>query len=256
MEAASTPVGVAAAAPTPLPEWPQAPQWLSSPGDLSVRLPTDPAPAWSRSAQGAAALFLLLALFLLGWHAWIAQRWNCRPATLETDALSSPSLDLNQADHAQLLQLPHIGENLARRIEAYRAEHHGFATVDELRQVNGIGPKLLEDLRPFVYVETPVRDAEDEPPAQPIRLTPAKAAKEKKTLTVSKKKVALTERIDVNRATADELRRLPGIGATLSQRIIQTREEKPFQSVEELRRVRGIGAKTLERLRPHVVIVP
>lgn len=256
MEAASTPVGVAAAAPTPLPEWPQAPQWLSSSGDLSVRLPTDPAPAWSRSAQGAAALFLLLALFLLGWHALSAQRWNCRPATLESDALSSPSIDLNQADHAQLLQLPHVGENLAHRIEAYRAEHHGFGAVDELCQVNGIGPKVLEDLRPFVYIETPVRDAEDKPPAQPVRTTTTKAAKEKNTLPIGKKKVAGTERIDVNHATAAELRRLPGIGATLSQRIIERREEKLFQSVEDLRRVRGIGAKTLERLRPLVVIVP
>jgi competence protein ComEA len=59
----------------------------------------------------------------------------------------------------------------------------------------------------------------------------------------------------VNRATAAELRRLPGIGPTLSQRIIETREEQPFRSTDDLRRVRGIGVKTLERLRPHVAVV-
>lgn len=198
-------------------------------------------------------LLLLLALALLAWHAWTAQRWGCRPATLETGALLSPFVDLNQADHVQLLQLPGIGEGLARRIEAYRAEHHGFRSVDELRGVPGIGPKLLEKLRPHVFVEAPASDEEDEPAGQAFRSVAVKGEKEKKPPAVSKKE-PLTGPIDVNHATAAELRRLPGIGPTLSQRIIQTREQQPFRSVEDLRRVRGIGVKTLERLRPHVVV--
>jgi competence protein ComEA len=254
MDAAQSPVGVAAASPTPLPQWPAESRWIDPPSDLSVRLPSEPVPAWSRPAQGAAVLLLLLALALLAWHAWTAQRWGCRPATLETDALDSPFLDLNQADHVQLLQLPGIAEGLARRIEAYRAEHHGFRSVDELRQVPGVGPKLLEKLRPHVFVEVPASDQEDEPVGQALRPVAAKVEKEKKPLPVSKKE-PLTAPIDVNHATAAELRRLPGIGPTLSQRIIETREQQPFRSVEDLRRVRGIGVKTLERLRPHVVVV-
>ncbi|MGH7171388.1 MAG: ComEA family DNA-binding protein [Gemmataceae bacterium] len=253
MDAAPSPVGVAAASPSPPPQWPQASRWVSPPSDLSVRLPSDPAPAWSRPAQATAALFLLLALILLGWHAWSAQRGSCRPATLEPDALSSPSLDLNQADHAQLLQLPGVGDNLAQRIEAYRTEHHGFRKVEELRQVPGIGPKMLEKLRPFLYVETVESDEEGEAPAadRPVMV---QGEKEKKPLVVRKKKAVLTERIDVNHATAEELRLLPGIGPTLSQRIVEVRAKQPFRSVEDLRRVRGIGAKTLERLRPYVVV--
>lgn len=254
MEAAPAPVGVAAASPAPLPQWPAESRWLEPPSDLSVRLPSVPAPAWPRPAQGAAVLLLLLALALLGWHTWTAQRGSCRPATLEADALSSPTLDLNQADRVQFLQLPGIGENLAVRIEAYRAAHHGFRNVDELQQVKGIGPKLLEKLRSYVYVETPARDEEDKPAAEPIRPIPAKIVKANKPAVRSKKE-PLTEPIDVNHATAEELRRLPGIGPTLSQRIIEKREEQPFRSVEDLRRVRGIGPKTLERLRPHVLIV-
>ena len=246
MDAAPSPVGVAAASPTP-PQWPAQTQWLQPPSDLPIRLPCQPAPAWSRPAQGAAGLLLVLALALLAWHAWSAQRWGCRPTTLEAYTLLSPSLDLNRADRVQLLQLPGIGESIAQRIEAYRAEHHGFRNVDELRQVKGIGPKLLEKLRPYVYVETPASDLEDQPPAR--------VEKEKKP-PVTTKKLAPGERIDVNHATAVELRRLPGIGPTLSQRIVETREENPFRSVEDLRRVRGIGAKTLERLRPHVLVVP
>ena len=58
----------------------------------------------------------------------------------------------------------------------------------------------------------------------------------------------------MNRATVEELQRLPGIGPTLSGRIVQVREREPFHSVDELRRVPGIGPKTLERLRPFVTV--
>jgi competence protein ComEA len=254
MDAAPSPVGVAAASPSPPSQWPAESRWIEPPSDLSVRLPSQPEPAWSRSAQGAAVLFLMLALGLLGWHAWSAQRWGCRPTTLEADALLSPSLDLNQADRVQFMQLPGIGENLARRIERYRAEHHGFRSVDQLRQVSGIGPKMLEKLRPHVYVEVPASDEEDEPTVKALRPVAARVEKEQPPLVVSRKE-PLAEPVDVNRATAAELRRLPGIGPTLSQRIIETRDQQAFRSVEDLRRVRGIGAKTLERLRPHIVIV-
>jgi competence protein ComEA len=151
------------------------------------------------------------------------------------------------------MQLPGLGEALAQRIEAYRVEHHGFRTVDELRQVRGIGPKLLEKLRPHVFVEVPPSDEEEEPAAHDVRPVVVMVENEKKPFAVSQKE-RLIERIDVNHATPAELWRLPGIGPTLAQRIIEARGEKPFRAVEDLRRVRGIGAKTLERLRPHVVV--
>ena len=50
-----------------------------------------------------------------------------------------------------------------------------------------------------------------------------------------------------------ELRRLPGIGPTLAQRIIARR---PYSKVEELNDVPGIGPKTMERLRPLVTVSP
>ncbi|HEY7328584.1 MAG TPA: helix-hairpin-helix domain-containing protein [Gemmataceae bacterium] len=253
MDAAPSPVGVAAASPTPPPQWPAQSKWIEPPSDLSVRLPSTPEPGWSRPAQGAAVLLLLVALALLGWHGWSAQRWGCRPATLETDALHSPSLDLNQADCVQLMQLPGVGEALAQRIEAYRVGHHGFRSVDELRQVHGIGPKLLEKIRPHVFVEAPPSDEEDEPIAKDDRRVAVKAENEKNPFLASQKE-PIAERIDLNHATAAELRRLPGVGTTLSQRIIEVRGEKLFRDVEDLRRVRGIGAKTLERLRSHVVV--
>jgi competence protein ComEA len=244
MEATPTPLGVAAASPAP-PSWPAESRWIEPPSARSVRLPADPAPTWSRPAQAAAALLLLLALTLLAWHAWQMQRGRCRPSTLESEAGDVSSFDLNQADRAQLLQLPGVGDNLARRIEAYRSEHGGFRDVDELRNIHGIGPKMIEKLRPFLHVEPLDRDADG---------AVVEDIKDKKILFIDKKKTSLKDRIDVTRADAAELQRLPGIGPKLSQRIVETRQKKAFRSVDDLRRVPGIGPKILERLRPHVVV--
>ena len=61
--------------------------------------------------------------------------------------------------------------------------------------------------------------------------------------------------LDLNRATADELEALPGIGAVLAQRVIVFRESAGrFRTVEDLRGVKGIGAKKFERLKPLVMV--
>lgn len=63
--------------------------------------------------------------------------------------------------------------------------------------------------------------------------------------------------VNINEADVAELSQLPGIGATLASRIIESRNaEGPFRSVEDLRRIRGIGPKTVETLRPYVVALP
>ena len=63
--------------------------------------------------------------------------------------------------------------------------------------------------------------------------------------------------VDVNHATVDELRTLPGIGVKLAARIVATRDSAgPFESIDDLRRVPGMGAAKLERLRPAVAVAP
>jgi competence ComEA-like helix-hairpin-helix protein len=62
-------------------------------------------------------------------------------------------IDLNAASIAELVRLPGIGEVLAGRIIAYREEHGGFTSIDELLAVSGIGPKVLEGIREQVTIE-------------------------------------------------------------------------------------------------------
>ena len=58
----------------------------------------------------------------------------------------------------------------------------------------------------------------------------------------------------MNTATVEELQRLPGVGPVTAQNIVAARAEKPFKSVADLDRVKGIGPKTLDKLRPFVVV--
>lgn len=68
---------------------------------------------------------------------------------------------------------------------------------------------------------------------------------------------APTPPIDLNRASAPELMRLPGIGPSLAARIIAAREaDGPFASVDDLRRVAGIGAARVARFRELVTVSP
>ena len=54
---------------------------------------------------------------------------------------------------AALKTLPGIGEVLAQRIVDYRNANGPFASVDDLLEVNGIGPGILETIRPQITTE-------------------------------------------------------------------------------------------------------
>jgi competence protein ComEA len=61
-------------------------------------------------------------------------------------AASGP-ISLSQASEAQLESLDGIGPALAGRILEYRQQHGGFRSLDELKEVPGIGDKRFEALR-------------------------------------------------------------------------------------------------------------
>ena len=60
------------------------------------------------------------------------------------------TVNINSASETELVALPGIGPSKARAIAEYRQQHGGFQSVDDLKQVKGIGAATLEKLRAHV----------------------------------------------------------------------------------------------------------
>lgn len=120
---------------------------------MSFRLPIKPPRTWLRQRDqwtlAACAACSLLAM--LGW--WYA-RGGHRGELIEIDReppLQAKFLvDVNRADWPELIQLPGVGVILANKLIAERESGGPFNGVEDLRRVNGIGPRTLERIRPYV----------------------------------------------------------------------------------------------------------
>jgi len=73
-------------------------------------------------------------------------------ATQPTQPTASYPVNLNTATQAQLETLPGIGEVKAQAILVWRAAHGGFASVNQLTEIDGIGEKTLENLLPYIII--------------------------------------------------------------------------------------------------------
>jgi len=73
------------------------------------------------------------------------------PDNASADTSSSPGLlSLNKATAAQLMDLPGIGEAYAQRILEYRSQKGAFTSIDQLKEVKGIGDALFAKIAPLV----------------------------------------------------------------------------------------------------------
>ncbi len=138
-----------------------------------------------------------------------------------------PIIDLNKASIEELMTLPEIGPSKAKAIIDYR-EQKRFETIDEIMKVRGIGEKTFEKIKDRLVVDG------------------------EKKLGSSKNG---DEKIDINTAGIDELVKLPGIGPSKANNIVEYREKHgKFKTYEDLLNVSGIGEKTLEKIKPLIVL--
>src|SRR5215831_11661669 len=125
--------------PMPLtPDNPQPPMW--------------PRLVLRRADQAVAAAVIAASLTTIGgWLVWQG-RLSGRLIDIErAEPIAIDfKIDVNQADWPELALMPHIGEQLAKRIVAERQERGGFRDLAELRRVRGIGPKTLESMKPYL----------------------------------------------------------------------------------------------------------
>lgn len=130
--------------------------------------------------------------------------------------------DLNRAERKALgTALVLIGVSVVVRT-AFAPEPgalDGVAQIDPERDLEGVEGEVLAALTREQRAQTPLADG---------------------------------ERIEVNRASVEELRRLPRVGPSLARAIIEEREREPFRDAADLQRVPGVGEVTAQRLAPHL----
>ncbi len=139
-------------------------------------------------------------------------------------------IDPNRATVHELDRLPGVGPSTARSIVAARDDGIVFRRPEDLMSVRGVGPVLVERIRSHVEFVSP----------------PPVTRRHRRESTV---------RVDINRAGAEELQTLPGVGPAIAERILIRRRQHRFETVDDLLDVKGVGPATLERLRSRATVV-
>jgi competence protein ComEA len=75
--------------------------------------------------------------------------------SVATGAVPSPSVpvvNINTADEPTLELIPGVGPVTANAILAYRNRIGRFSAIEQLLEVNGIGPATIENIRPYISI--------------------------------------------------------------------------------------------------------
>ena len=115
------------------------------------------------------------------------------------DALRTTPLDLNEATHDELAQLPTLGPLLAQAIVRYRARHGPFLHIEDLLRVESLTPGLVAGVRPFITVE---------PPRQATRVSLRETLRGLQTEVIGRG----SRRLDVGRGYAEDTTRVTYAG--------------------------------------------
>ncbi|NIP61003.1 MAG: hypothetical protein GWM92_21305 [Gemmatimonadetes bacterium] len=145
---------------------------------------------------------------------------------------------------------------MARAIVEERRRGGPFRTALELSRVRGIGSATAERLAPLLDLPRASGRGAVSAPERPR--DPDAGWVRPLTAPVRGAERGRRSPVDLNRADAGELQRLPGIGPALARRVLEHRRRLGgrFRAAEQLLEVRGIGPATLERIRGWGVVPP
>lgn len=152
--------------------------------------------------------------------------------------------DPNTLDEAGFLQLG-LPLKTARTLINYRNKGGHFYKPDDLRKIYSLSPQDADRLVPYVEIKP------DATAKQKFYKEETPDAKEvKSSLTADFK-------VDINKATADEWKKFPGIGDALANRIVKFKYSKGgFTSVDDVSKTYGISDSLFKAMKPHLVYQP
>ena len=134
-----------------------------------------------------------------------------------------------------------LNENAVQAIILYRNKGRKFNKPDDFRKMDGITKQEADILVPYIRIESGERQTTQSTAALPIQETAVPKASIK--------------RLDINSATAEEFKELPGIGDVLSNRIVKFRNAvHGFKSVEDIRKTYGLPDSTYQLILPYLTI--
>lgn len=168
-----------------------------------------------------------------------------RPAENDPQApeiLETPEeiyVNINTATKSELCKIPGIGTVKAQAIIDYREDYGDFYSIDEIKNVSGIGDKLFESIQEYIYVEyreRPSNNQNPEPADEPSQDEPSEPS--------------ANYPVNLNTATLEELCTLPGIDKAKAEAILEYRiNYGGFSDIREIRNVSGIGSTMFTTLR-------
>jgi competence protein ComEA len=124
----------------------------------------------------------------------------------------------------------------------YRNKGGRFKQPEDLRKIYGLQKEEADLLIPFVQIKS-VNDVKQQ--------TEQNSGKNKQPAVVAENQ----KKIDINTATAEEFKSLPGIGDILSNRIVKFRNAiHGFKSIEDIRKTYGLSDSGYQLILPYLTI--
>ncbi len=73
--------------------------------------------------------------------------------SVNQNSTTNQRININRASKEELMTLPGIGEAKAERIIAYRNEHNGFQTIEDIQQIAGVKEAIFSNVKDLITVE-------------------------------------------------------------------------------------------------------
>jgi competence protein ComEA len=149
-----------------------------------------------------------------------ALKKESRPPPVEKRSRTITSFDINSSDSIEWIALPGIGERLASRIIHFREHLGGFYAIDQVAETYGLPDSTFQKIKPYLLLQH-----------------------------------ADIRRLDINRASVEELKAHPYIKWNIANAIVQYRSQHGnFAKPEEIKNIALVDEALYQKLSPYIEI--